>query len=421
MLFYQLFYNKLQKRNNKNRNNKNNNNPQLRIFKMQIAPGLDMKSISHKYYQECRLPAEQCTTIIHEDWSSIFIPCIPAGFDNDEKLRHLIEFVLKLGEINRIDYSKHATTGKPMAFIHFAYWNDTYEVKKFRHYMENMEYMDLEGVHIFYTSSIAANIYNKGNTDKYVGLDHYFENIPKNMFVRMMINKTPIQETVLNIHQIAANADELNKKVFELSETLESVVKENALLKEQMQYVMERLLPKPKICRSFECENPPSLSLDDLVTLDIESSLGDISEIVGVDDDDGECREHEEHDEDLDSCSESSYPAFHPREFTEHYLEYMEEKMVLDSAIILKDYDTIANYFLKYEKWATDQPCVGCVFEEFCDDNNIGNNTIKSALEHVLGNMNKNLEHVHVADAGGDDADEDQSNSSDNAVVDVSV
>jgi hypothetical protein len=123
----------------------------------------------------------------------------------------------------------------------------------------------------------------------------------------------------------------------------------------------------------------------------------------------------------LDSCSESSYPAFHPREFTEHYLEYLEEKMVLDSAIILKDYDTIANYFLKYEKCATDQPCVGCVFEEFCDDNNIGNNTIKSALEHVLGTMNKSLEHVHAdADAGGD-AEEDQSNSSDNALVDVSV
>ena len=417
--------------------------PQLRTFKMQIAndfdmksishkyyqmeiaPGLDMKSISHKYYQECRLPAEQCATVVHEDWSSIFIPCLPSGFDNDEKLRHLIEFVLKLGEIKRIDYSKHATTGKPMAFIHFAYWNDTYEVKKFRHYMENMEYMDLEGVHIFYTSSIAANIYNKGNTDKYVGLDHYFENIPKNMFVRMMINKTPIQETVLNIHQIAANADELNKKVIQLTETLESVVKENALLKEQMQYVMDRLLPKPKISRSFDCENPPSLSLDDLVTLDIESSLGDISEIVGVDDEEGECREHDEDyynecNDELDSCSESSYPAFHPREFAEHYLEYMEEKMVLDTAIILKDYDTIANYFLKYEKCATDQPCVGCVFEEFCDDNNIGNNTIKSALVHVLTNMNKNLEHVH-ADADTGEVHEVQSNSSDNAVVDVSV
>jgi hypothetical protein len=59
------------------------------------------------------------------------------------------------------------------------------------------------------------------------------------------------------------------------------------------------------------------------------------------------------------------------------------------------------------------------VFEEFCDDNNIGNNTIKSALVHVLGNMNKSLEHVH-ADAGGE-AEEVQSNSSDNAVVDVSV
>ena len=140
---------------------------------MEIAPGLDMKSISHKYYQECRLPAEQCATIIHEDWSSIFIPCLPAGFDNDEKLRHLIEFVLKLGEIKRIDYSKHATTGKPMAFIHFAHWNDTYEVKKFRHYMENMEYMDLEGVHIFYTSAIGANMYNKGNTDIKTRYDHW--------------------------------------------------------------------------------------------------------------------------------------------------------------------------------------------------------------------------------------------------------
>ncbi len=382
-----------------------------------------MKSVSHKYYKECRYPVERGTQIVPKDWSSIFISSLPAGFDDNNKLTHLIEAVLNLGSIKRIDYAKHATTGKPLAFIHFHYWNNTPDVQKFRYDIENLEYLDLCGTHTFFTSSIAANMYNRGNTDSYAGLNNYFENVPNGTFLRMMINKTPISDTVLNIHQIAANADELNKKVIQLTETLESVVNENKLLKEQMQYVMERLLPKPTIYRRFDDENPPTLSLDDLVTdihkeheeeddsIDDNENLSDYDTVYS--DSENENNEYipqdmednishlsgDENDAtavhvDDDSDSESSYPAFHPHEFSEHFSEDIENKVILDTAIIIKDYETIANYFLKYNKCATDQPCTGCVFEEFCDDNNINTKT-KNLVGVVLHNMKKSLAHLH--------------------------
>lgn len=340
-----------------------------------IASGLDIKAFSHKYYKECRFPVESGTQIIPKDWSSIFISSLPAGFDNNDKLSHLIEVVLNLGSIKRIDYAKHSTTNKPIAFIHFHYWNNTPEVQKFRYDMEHLEYLDVSGIHTFFTSAIAANLYNHGNTDSYAGLDKYFEGVPNSTFLRMMINKTPIQDTVLNIHQIAANAEELNKKVIQLTETLESVVNENKLLKEQMETIIQIILPKPALNRSSD-DLCPSLSLDDLVTVDdVEDDV--VSQLSA---------------DDLES--EHSYPAFHPYEFSEHFSEDTENKLILDTAIIVKDYDTIVNYFLKYEKCAQDEPCLKCVFDEFCDDNNIESD-LKDIIHAMLVEQNKNMEHTH--------------------------
>ena len=373
---------------------------------MQIAPGLDMKSVSHKYYKECRFPVERGNQIIPKDWSSIFISSLPAGFDNNDKLTHLIEVVLNLGSIKRIDYAKHATTSKPIAFIHFHYWNNTSEVQKFRYDMENMEYLDLSGTHTFFTSSIAANLYNRGNTDSYAGLNNYFEDVPTGTFLRMMINKTPISDTVLNIHQIAANADELNKKVIQLTETLETVVNENKLLKEQMQYIMERLLPKPLLNRSYDDLCTPSLTLDDLVTVEDDDVCvkyarnDDEIDESDVQNKDISIYDTEDIEDDIshlttdDLDSEDEYPEFHPYEFSEHFSEDIENKMILDTAIVIKDYETIVNYFLKYEKCAEDENCIKCVFEEFCDDNNI-NRDMEEVLCTMLVDMNKNMSHEH--------------------------
>ena len=306
---------------------------------MQIASGLEL---SHNYFMEYRVPNDNMDDRMNpDDWSSIFIPCVPASID-DSILTAFIETNLQLGLVKRIDRVNHKTTGKPMAFIHFEYWMDYCEVKKFRRDLEKMEYLNVYGVRLIYTTNDDAITYNNGNLIKYISIKDYW-GLDKHIFIRMMINKAPIRDTELNIHQIAANADQLKQKVIQLTENLENVVKENAMLREQM----DTLLSKPTMTYKYNDESPPALSLDDLVTDDDDKTIS------------------------VTDTDSTGYPAFHPDEFAEYFTEDMEYKIILDTAIANSDYDTIVKYFLNYEIWATDQPCSTCVFEEFCDDNNI--------------------------------------------------
>jgi hypothetical protein len=248
---------------------------------MQIAPGLNMNvngstvnASSNKYFMEDRYPEEVGIPYVPKDWNSIFISSLPAGFDNTNKLGYLIEVVLKLGRVKRIDYAKHGTTGKPLAFIHFTHWNNGVGVQKFRKDMETMGYIDLMGTHTFWTSSIEIQYHNNGKTESYSQLNTFFPDVPKGTYLRMMINKNPIQDTLLNIHQIAANADELHEKVIkmeeELTETktvLHDVMAKYEVLAAKLQYVMENYVPmQPTLSKSFCEDDYEPLSLDDLVS-----------------------------------------------------------------------------------------------------------------------------------------------------------
>ena len=246
---------------------------------MQIAPGLNMNmnsmsnasvpATSTKYFMEDRYPAEIGTPYVPTDWNSIFISSLPAGFDNIDKLGYLIEVVLKLGTLKRIDFAKHGTTGKPLAFIHFKTWNNGIGIQKFRKDMETMGYIDLVGTHTFWTSSIEIQLHNNGNTDTYSQLNRFFADVPPGTYLRMMINKNPIQDTILNIHQIASNADELYEKVTQLEEELAATKTKYELLESKLQYMMDNFVPiKPTLSKSLCDDNYPSLSLDDLITAD---------------------------------------------------------------------------------------------------------------------------------------------------------
>jgi hypothetical protein len=266
---------------------------------MQIASGLNMNSSvaasatatttmangsSNKYFMEDKYPAEvNGIPYVPTDWNSIFISSLPAGFDNNDKLGYLIEVVLKLGSIKRIDFAKHGTTGKPLAFIHFNNWNNTTGIQKFRKDIESLGYVDLMGTHTFWTSSIEVNLRNNGNTESYSQLNRFFPDYVKpGTYLRMMINKNPVKDTVLNIHQIAANADELYEKVEqleqELTSTKEELMTNNNLMREVMEkytilankleYVMENFVPRQPILSKSFCDEYEPLSLDDLVITD---------------------------------------------------------------------------------------------------------------------------------------------------------
>jgi hypothetical protein len=278
---------------------------------MQIASGLEL---SHNYYMEYRVPNDNMDDRMNpEDWSSIFIPYVPEEID-DSILTAFIQTNLQLGLVKRIGRINHKITGKPMAFIHFEYWMDYDEVKKFRRDLEKMEYLDVHGVRLLYTTKDAANTYNNGRSIKYISIKDYW-GLDKNISIRMMINKAPIRDTNLNIRQIVANADQLKQNAIQMSEKLEKIVNETAMLKEQMNI----LLPKPT--------------------------------------------PHRDNTE-----SQSAFPS---DEFAEYFTEDMEYKIRLDTAIANSDYDTIVKYFLNYEIWATVDPFSTCAFEDFCDENNI--------------------------------------------------
>lgn len=357
---------------------------------MQIASGIDMKMVSHKYYKECRFPAEKGNPINPIDWSSIFISSLPAGFDNVDKLAHLIEVVLQLGSVKRIDYAKHATTGKPLAFIHFNYWNNSQDNHKFRHDMETLEYVDLVGTRTFFTSSIAANLYNNSNTDSYRTLNTYFHDVPNTTFIRMMINKSPISDTVLNIHQIASNADELNKTVIQLSEKvhslssenqtltdkLDAVIIENKLFKQQLQSIMKMINPiKPTLQRHSYYECCPSLSLDDLVSVtlddDADKEKYETIELIGLDldhgdhdDDDTKTIETIDNIEDPETAIINAASLNIRRAATKHFREYN-------------------NCYCKIEH-VTKHTCNRCDFEEYCHNNDIHDQVLTDVLSTMI-------------------------------------
>ena len=314
ILFFQHIYDSLLKRNKKTKQRLTNssNSSHLRLTsntqtfkhltKMQIASGLNMNSSvasantmancsSNKYFMEDKYPAEvNGIPYVPTDWNSIFISSLPAGFDNSDKLGYLIEVVLKLGSIKRIDFAKHGTTGKSLAFIHFNNWNNTTGIQKFRKDIESLGYVDLMGTHTFWTSSIEVNLRNNGNTESYSQLNRFFPDCVKpGTYLRMMINKNPVKDTVLNIHQIAANADELYEKVEQLEEELtstkeeltstkEELVTNNNLMREVMekytilanklQYVMENFVPRQPILAKSFCDEYEPLSLDNLIITD---------------------------------------------------------------------------------------------------------------------------------------------------------
>ena len=323
-----------------------------------------MQQIAHKYFIERKVPAEIVDNVFnqvyHEDWSDISIPCLPESFEDKMNVRFFIEDILHLGVVRHIEYLKDAM-GKTCAFIQFAYWNDSDEVKQFRYHMEHMEYLDVYGVQLLYTSPVAANFYNDGKTEAYLSLSYYFRDLPNSSFVRMKIKN--------RIHH------DMHQKMNQLTETLENVVKENAVLKQQMQFVMDRLFPAPSTYYTSSGEIPSASLLD---TDDIQSLEDNSNAISYIDTDDDD---------------DNSYTEFHPDEFFEDSIENVENTIMLEHAIMIKDINTIARYFLKYKKWATDQPYLGCVFKEFCEDNNISGE-LRTNVAAILHTMNNSFTHA---------------------------
>ena len=159
-----------------------------------------------KFYMptEKNMPCDP-KTYVPTDWNSIFIPSLPSFATSEDTLTFLFQDIFELGSVKRVDIiKKENVNNRLMAFVHFNHWFDNNSTKMFREKLEKEGFADVFGY-------ADVDEFNKNmNFNEFLGY-----NVNKNAFLKCMINKTPIKETDLNIHQMADILEKTDKKMDE--------------------------------------------------------------------------------------------------------------------------------------------------------------------------------------------------------------
>ena len=145
---------------------------------------------------------EDLITYTPNNWNSLFIPSLPSVFIDEDLLIYVIEEIFYIGEVKRVDIvKKENSDNRLMAFIHMNYWYKNNSVDTFRLKIQSEGHVDVYGF-----------INNSNLEIKYCD---FISNLKDGLFIRFMINKTPIKDTELNIHQIADLLEKADKKITE--------------------------------------------------------------------------------------------------------------------------------------------------------------------------------------------------------------
>jgi len=161
------------------------------------------KSIISNQFNNMSSNAQSSTTLgykymsyIPVNWSSLFIPAVPAELVDEDSIKYIFENIHPVGEVRRVDFVQKNSANRYMAFVHFNSWNNLPQTETLRNAIEGQGYVDL------YIPQHETP-YKRGH-----------------LFVRVMINKTPIKETTLNAHQLAAELEFANSVIDEQAETI---------------------------------------------------------------------------------------------------------------------------------------------------------------------------------------------------------
>ena len=195
---------------------------------------------------------------IPTDWNSLFIPSLPGGLVDEELLTYIIEEIFILGEVKRIDIiKKENSNNRLMAFIHLNFWYKNNSTDTFRQKIEN------EG---------HADVYGFINNDN-IETDYweFITSLKEGLFIRFMINKTPIKDTELNIHQLA-----------DVLEKAEKRISEQDLLIEQMRTELEEAKMKIAILENQNLQNLENEWQEKINYIDFENI--NIPEVTDLDD-----------------------------------------------------------------------------------------------------------------------------------------
>lgn len=145
---------------------------------------------------------------------------------DETSMKNYFEEKVKLGKVSRVDYvskSQPNGTTKISAFIHFEYWFET--SLEFINYITQNQEVKLSG----YNSNKWYSITSSSN-----------RNVSR--FFSVRINKTPIPEVKapeLNIHQLIASNQFMEKLIEEQKAKLEQMEAEIAELKMKMDFKNE--------------------------------------------------------------------------------------------------------------------------------------------------------------------------------------
>jgi hypothetical protein len=162
------------------------------------------------------------------EWSSIYIPVIPADFgadngdvryNNEASFAEFFEDHLKIGQISRVDFVVKQAPGSDQqirsAYVHFDHWYDNKNATHIRQIINNDGEFRCSGF--------------------YDGFE--FRRFDYRRFISFKINHKPIPAAPadMNVHQLAAAKEFLDKKV-------EDLEKENQALKAYIAELEKKLL-----------------------------------------------------------------------------------------------------------------------------------------------------------------------------------
>jgi hypothetical protein len=157
---------------------------------------------------------EMKNTFVPSGWNSIFIPTVPVSVLDTEYLSWVFEGLLKIGKVKRVDIvCKNKEKNQHMAFVHFESWNDSIATHTLRNMIEENNHVDIYG----------------GNYNTSIHM-HY-----PHLFLRLMVNNTPIKETEMNIHQLAANMEMAEATIADQRDTINEMLKELADAKSRIE------------------------------------------------------------------------------------------------------------------------------------------------------------------------------------------
>jgi len=205
------------------------------------------KSMSHikVIAAKKQAPSLEPLALDKSDWSSIYIPVLPSdlGMDNgdvrytnDDELAEFFEDQLKIGRVSRIDFVNKSAPGADRqirsAYVHFECWYDNHTANLIRK-----------------TISEKGEFWCNGFYDGFE-----FCRFERDRFITLKINHKPIPaaSAEMNVHQLAAAKEFLDKKVSDLDLQIEELKAQNEALQLNVESLNENITRQLTMKEAFE-------------------------------------------------------------------------------------------------------------------------------------------------------------------------